>query len=62
MMLPPNSLCAYIGHVHTAVEYGCQSGLALGMGRGGPPKRLSCPPNQNVGKDNVTHFYDLCID
>ncbi len=40
------------------------SGPALGMGRGGlsPPKRLSCPPNQNVGKDSVTHFYDLCID
>ncbi len=29
---------------------------ALGMGRGGlsPPKRMSCPPNQNVGKDSVT--------
>ncbi len=24
--------------------------------------RLSCPPNQNVGKDSLTHFYDLCID
>ncbi len=40
------------------------TGPALGMGRGGlsPPKRLSCPPNQNVGKDSMTHFYDLCID
>ncbi len=40
------------------------SGPALGMGRGGlsQPKRLSCPPNQNVGKDSVTNFYDLCID
>ncbi len=40
------------------------SGPALGMGRGGlsPPKHLSCPPNQNVGKDSVTNFYDLCID
>ncbi len=36
------------------------SGPALGMGRGGlsPPKRLSCPPNQNVGKDSVTNFYE----
>ncbi len=43
---------------------GLPAGPALGMGRGGlsPPKRLSCPPNQNVGKDSVTHFYDLCID
>ncbi len=68
----------YIKHFHTLIfhirattgptrnweQVKVKSGPALGMGRGGlsPPKRLSCPPNQNVGKDSVTHYYDLCID
>ncbi len=40
-----------------------RAGSRHGQGWAKPTQTSVLPiPNQNVGKDSVTNFYDLCID